>query len=135
MARTKRKKQNGDDVRRLTGRWVFEMAYLLIDESEAPMERSEAMRQAHLVRRLLEQLGEGEVTFEYCRSDGSLRRARGTLARGLSEAFDRYVRKLPLKPAVHDDGLHFTYWDLDKEAFRSFAVARVKRIISTDHEQ
>ena len=73
MARTKRKKQNGDDVRRLTGRWVFEMAYLLIDESEAPMERSEAFRQAHLVRRLLEQLGQGAVTFRYRKADGSLR--------------------------------------------------------------
>ena len=75
----KRKRQI-DDVRRLTGRWVFEMAYMLIDEYVE--ERSEAMRQAHLVRRLLERLGEGRVEFEYCRSDGSLRRARGTLARG-----------------------------------------------------
>ena len=115
-----------DGVRRLMNRWVFDMANRLMTEID--MQRSEAFRQAHMVRKLLERLGQGEVVFEYYRSDGTLRRARGTLCRGVSEAFDNYERKTPLKPTVHDDGLHFTYWDLDREQFRSFAAARVVKI-------
>ena len=123
---TKKQRMKSDGVRRLMNRWVFDVAYLLIDGYME--ERKEAFRQAHLVRKLLERLGQGEVVFEYYRSDGRLRRARGTLCRGVSEAFDNYERKTPLKPTVHDDGLHFTYWDLDREQFRSFAVARVVKI-------
>ena len=120
----KRKRQI-DDVRRLTGRWVFEMANMLIDESEVPMERSEAMRQAHLVRRLLERLGQGRVEFEYCRGDGSLRRARGTLARGIDPEFDAYVGDGKRRDT---DTLNFTYWDLQKHAFRSFSAGSVVTI-------
>ena len=55
---------------------MCDLANRLTDDSEVPMVRSEAFRQAHLVRRLLERLGQGAVTFRYRKADGSLRRAR-----------------------------------------------------------
>ena len=53
------------ETRSLMGAWVCELAYRLMDEE--CMTRSEAFRRAHLTRELLENLGQGKVTFLYVR--------------------------------------------------------------------
>ena len=78
-------------LRRLGNRWVFECANrLIMDEG---LERKHAFAQAAKAYHLLEQLGKGEVRFEYLKTNGELRQARGTLCHGISEAFDNYAYK------------------------------------------
>jgi hypothetical protein len=69
---------------KLLNRWTLDLANHLIDEGWT---RKEAFKQAHLCRRLLECLGMGTVVFEYEKKDGSVRRARGTLCKGISKDF------------------------------------------------
>ena len=73
---------------RLLKRWTLDLANALIDEG---WPRKDAFKQAHLCRRLLECLGLGTVVFEYEKKDGSVRRARGTLCKGISKEFDHYA--------------------------------------------
>ena len=121
------KKNKGyNETRRLMNRWAFERANKLMDEEN--VSRKLAFQQANLTRELLEQLGQGVVTFEYMKQDGTLREARGTLRHGISEVFDSYVYKTDLSEKDHDTGLNFTYWDLDRETFRSFSALNVVRI-------
>lgn len=123
---TKKKTKDLHETRRLLNRWAFEMANRLMDEEN--VSRKVAFQQANLTRELLEQLGRGVVTFEYMKQDGTLREARGTLRHGISEAFDNYEYKTDLAEKDRDTQTVFTYWDLDREAFRSFAVLKVVRI-------
>jgi len=109
------------------GAWVCDMANRLMNESEVPMTQSEAFRQAHLVRRLLEKLGEGEVTFLYKEKGGGLRVAFGTLCAGVDPAFDNYVHKT-VENNHKTETLNFTYWDLERHAFRTFSALRVMDI-------
>ena len=124
------KKETNDlrEIMRLMRRWVFDLAYVLMNDE--CMGRSEAMKQAHLTRELLESLGRGEVRFVYKKQDGTKREARGTLRHGISEAFDNYVYKTDLSEKDYDTQLAFTYWDLDREAFRSFAAMQLEKIDS-----
>ncbi len=56
-------------LRRLGNRWVFECANrLIMDEG---LERKHAFAQAAKAYHLLEQLGKGEVRFEYLKQTGS----------------------------------------------------------------
>lgn len=123
---TKKKTNDLREIMRLMRRWVFDLAYVLMNDE--CMGRSEAMKQAHLTRELLEALGRGEVRFVYEKQDGTLREARGTLCHGISEAFDNYVYKTDLSEKDYDTQLAFTYWDLDCEAFRSFSAMKLKSI-------
>ena len=113
------------EKRQLLSSWTLELANWLITEHS--MKRSEAFRKAHLTRRLLGMLGEGEVTFCYMKANGEIRQARGTLCHGISDDFDHYVYK-------DEDADTFTrvlrrgvyvYFDLDRRAFRSFATWRL----------
>ena len=115
------KKETNDlrEIMRLMRRWVFDLAYVLMNDE--CMGRSEAMKQAHLTRELLEALGRGEVRFVYEKQDG-------TLCHGISEAFDNYVYKTDLSEKDYDTQLTFTYWDLDCEAFRTFSAMKLKSI-------
>ena len=123
-----RKKKTSDlhETMRLMNRWTFELANRLMDEEN--VSRKVAFQQAHLTRELLERLGHGEVRFVYGKQDGTLREARGTLCHGISEAFDNYEYKTENRD-YDDSATKFTYWDLDREAFRTFAVERIKKII------
>ena len=112
------------EERSLLGAWVCDMANRLMNESEVPMTQSEAFRQAHLVRRLLEKLGEGKVEFGYLKIGKGLRTAVGTLCKGFDPVFDNYVRKTT-ENNRKTETLNFTYWDLEKHYFRTFSALRV----------
>ena len=111
---------------RLLRRWTFNLANELIDVG---WDRKYAFKQAHLCRRLLVYLGLGTVEFEYYKKDGTVRRARGTLCKGVSKDFDYYEYK-----KVHQKMNPFnvfTYYDLDATGFRTFDATRLRRIIET----
>ena len=114
------------EEQRLLKRWTLDLANDLIDEG---WPRKHAFKQAHLCRRLLECLGMGKVVFEYYKKDGTVRRAHGTLCKGISKDFDHYEYK-----TEHQNkklfGL-FTYYDLDAMDFRTFSVTNLARIIET----
>ena len=108
------------EKRQLLSSWTLELANWLV--AEQGLKRSEAFRKAHLTRRLLGMLGEGEVTFCYKKANGEIRQARGTLCHGISDDFDHYEYK-------DEDADTFTrvlrrgvyvYFDLDRRAFRTF---------------
>ena len=122
MSKEERKEQKA-----LLASWTAQLANYLVEDCCMP--RSEAFRTAHLTCDLLDKLGRGVVTFRYWKEVGEMRTARGTLCHGISEAFDSYEYK-----TAPDDNklLHygvFTYWDLDKEAFRSFSALRLIEVV------
>ena len=109
-----------EQMRRLGNRWIFDCAnQLMADEN---MERKDAFRQAVRAHHLLEQLGKGEVHFEYLKVNGEKRHARGTLCHGISAEFDSYEFKND-KPDVGqmDFGI-IVYFDLDKQEFRCLHI-------------
>ena len=116
----------------LLGAWVCELANNLMNECETSMTRTEAFRRAHLARELLEKLGQGKVCFQYRKQDGELREAYGTLRAGIDPVFDKYVeeRRSKERRSKHEDSLNFTYWDLEKNGFRTFSAARLVKIVA-----
>jgi len=115
------------EQKKLMNRWVFDHAYAMMEEFN--MNRSDAFRQAYLVWDLVDALGQGIAVFEYEKKDGSLRKAKGTLCKGVSDGYDAYEYKE--KDKENRDcypKLDIKYWDLDREAFRNFSVARVVMI-------
>lgn len=114
------------ETRRLLGSWTLQLANWLTDECDLP--RSEAMKKAHLTRKILDGLGRGVMTFAYRKQNGELRRALGTLCPGVSADFDGYVYKHEDREAfsrVMERGV-FVYFDLERKAFRSFAAKNVE---------
>ena len=89
-------------------------------------DRSKAFKMAHAFYKAMEKLAKGLVEFYYLKDDGSIRHAHGTLCDGVSEKFDEWKRKQAEKPKdkakEHEDSVKqvVKYWDVDKEAFRSF---------------
>ena len=114
------------DEQRLLKRWTLNLANDLIDEG---WPRKDAFKQAHLCRRLLECLGMGKVVFEYYKKDGTVRRAHGTLCKGISKEFDHYEYKTERQK--ENPFNVFTYYDLDAPGFRTFDAMRLRRIIET----
>lgn len=119
-------KKENQELKRLKNAWVFDHANEMIEEFN--MERSAAFRQAYLVCDLLEKLGEGVVAFEYKKKNGDERRALGTLCKGILAQYDAYEYKNKDKRDCYPK-LEFAYWDLDREAYRSFSIERVIGII------
>ena len=109
----------------LMHRWVFELANWLMSEKD--LGRREAFQKAHLTRKLLDGLGRGVVMFQYRKDDGEIRQARGTLCPGVSEDFDHYEYKRDDSEAFQraDERGVYVYFDLDRNAFRSFAAWRL----------
>ena len=94
-----------------------------------------ATRQAWLCQHALEALGKGVVMLDYNKLDGSRRIARGTLCKGISEAYDRYEYKGRGGVRKTEDGFFtFAYWDLDEEGFRSFNAARLDDYLTLNVE-
>ena len=99
-------------------------------------DRSKAFKCAHAIYRLTNELAKGLLEFSYMKDDGTLRHARGTLCDGVSDRFDEWKRKQAEKPkdkkaeSKNKPREIITYWDLDKEGFRSFRADRLKEVIS-----
>ena len=115
------------EQKKLMNRWVFDHAYAMMEEFN--MNRSDAFRQAYLVWDLVDALGQGIAVFEYEKKDGSLRKAKGTLCKGVSAEYDAYEYKTDSLDNDKYPNLEIKYWDLDKEAFRAFSAARLVSII------
>ena len=98
--------------------------------------RSKAFKCAHAIYRLTNELAKGLLEFSYMKDDGTLRHARGTLCDGVSDRFDEWKRKQAEKPKDKKAKSKtkpreiITYWDLDKEGFRSFRADRLIEVIS-----
>ena len=114
-----------DESRRMMSSWTLELANWLVSEKD--LERREAFLKAHLTRRLLDGLGQGVVVFQYRKENGEIRQARGTLCPGVSEDYDRYEYKRDDSDAFSraDERGVYVYFDLDRNAFRSFATWRL----------
>jgi len=99
-------------------------------------DRSKAFKCAHAIYRLTNELAKGLLEFSYMKDDGTLRHARGTLCDGVSDRFDEWKRKQAEKPmdkkakAKNKPREIITYWDLDKEGFRSFRADRLIEVRS-----
>ena len=99
-------------------------------------DRSKAFKCAHAIYRLTNELAKGLLEFNYMKDDGTLRHARGTLCDGVSDRFDEWKRKQAKKTkdkkakAKTRPREIITYWDLDKEGFRSFRADRLIEVIS-----
>ena len=99
-------------------------------------DRSKAFKCAHAIYRLTNELAKGLLEFSYIKDDGTLRHARGTLCDGVSDRFDEWKRKQAEKPkdkkaeSKNKPREIITYWDLDKEGFRSFRADRLIEVIS-----
>ena len=99
-------------------------------------DRSKAFKCAHAIYRLTNELAKGLLEFSYMKDDGTLRHARGTLCDGVSDRFDEWKRKQAEKPkdkkakAKTRPREIITYWDLDKEGFRSLRADRLIEVIS-----
>jgi hypothetical protein len=127
MAQETNKKEYGmPEGQRLLCRWTMELAAFLKEKHN--MERKAAMEKAHLNRELITHLGSGRVWFVYRKEDGTLREACGTLCKGISKKFDEYECKTSRKKADQWPTEVFVYWDLDKEAFRTFKASRLIKI-------
>jgi hypothetical protein len=126
MAQETKKQFVMSEEQRLLSRWTMELAAYLQEEHD--MERKAAMELAHLNRELITHLGSGRVWFEYLKEDGTEREACGTLCKGVSEQFDEYVCKGSRKKADQWPTEVFTYWDLDKQAFRTWQASRLLKI-------
>lgn len=82
---------------------------------------------------LLQRLKEGEVTFDYRKSNGQNRRARGTLNKERIPKEDWNVVKNPTK--VPDElsarrASYLSYYDLDEGGWRRFKIFSLLRIVS-----
>ena len=99
-------------------------------------DRSKAFKCAHAIYRLTNELAKGLLEFSYMKDDGTLRHARGTLCDGVSDRFDEWKRKQAEKPKDKKAKSKtkpreiITYWDLDKEGFRSFRADCLIEVIS-----
>ena len=119
-----------DESRRMMSSWTLELANWLMSEKD--LERREAFLKAHLVRRLLDGLGQGLVVFQYRKENGEIRQARGTLCPGVSEDYDHYEYKRDDSDGFSraDERGVYVYFDLDRRAFRSFAAWRLVEVIT-----
>ncbi len=98
---------------------LFKMAHAMIRKSEA-INLSDALRQAWKVMKLQAQLLVSKVHFTFRKVSGEIREAYGTLC-----DID-YTPKTPAngKPRQRPDDI-ICYFDLDKQAFRSFNAANL----------
>ena len=92
------------------------------------MDKKAALELAHLNRELILHLGSGRVWFVYMKEDGSLREAQGTLCPGISDKFDSYEMKGDSHGKNRWPCEEFTYWDLEKEGFRTFKASNLIKI-------
>ena len=115
------------ETKRELDKWVMELAHYL--EAEYELEWSEALRKAHLTKTILGLMGTSVVRFTYRKQDGTLREARGTLCRQMSAGFAAYQFVMLLEVFIWPRAT-FSYWDMDKNGFRSFSADRLIEVKS-----
>lgn len=99
-------------------REVMRRAWMLVKIYGFSM--AEAMKQSWLVLKLKEALKKGVVKFMYTKLDGTVRTAWGTLKEGMIPETKGTERK-------KNESL-ITYYDNEKQAFRSFKVANLIKV-------
>ena len=118
------KKKRLTKTQRLLNAWVMRLAHHMSDEYGMGM--GKALKLAYMAAAVLNRLGKGEAEFVFLKDDGSLREARGTLCRGIDPDFDNYEGKGDGKRRDNSntEGI-YTYWDLERHAFRNFKAANL----------
>ncbi len=99
---------------------LFKMAHTMLRKAEAS-NFSEALRKAWKVMKLHARMLAGKVEFSYRKMDGGIRKAVGTL-------FNiNYTPKTPAdgKPRKERPVDVICYFDIEKNAFRSFCAANL----------
>ena len=114
------------EAKRQLDQWVMELAHFL--ETEYGLEWKVALQKAHLTKTILGLMGTSVVRFTYTKKDGTVREARGTLCRELSKEFAAYEYVNAVDEVVWPRAT-FTYWDLERQGFRTFSAERLKEII------
>lgn len=117
--------------------WVMRLAnHLAFDGG---LERSKALRMAHMTAWVLEDLGEGKVVFYYRKEDGTVRRAVGTLCKNVCPEYDKALnewyanlseRSYETRDNSNTEGI-YTYWDIEKKGFRTFKAKNLITIIES----
>ena len=90
-------------------RWTMQLAHAIQEKDGLTL--SQSMRLASLTCKLLQGLGKGVCCFTYMKENGEVREARGTLHRG--------IKGKARRDNSNTEGI-YTYWDLDRHAFRTF---------------
>ena len=85
-----------------------------------------------LLGNLIEKLKQGEVTFEYRKSDGRLRKARGTLLKERipTEDWNSVINPNKNVSETQRDYSYISYYDLDKSEWRRFKIFSLSKIFS-----
>ena len=89
---------------------------------------SECMRIAWYFIRLRKALADGLVTFSFYKKDGSIREARATLHPTLIPA-DKWPKEKEPSAISYQPSV-FTFFDLDKQEWRSFSIANFIGFVS-----
>lgn len=93
---------------------------VFIRANKTPGNRSGAFRAAWVAEKLREKMQLNTVYFSFEKKDGTLRVARGTLHPLL------YVK--PLGTGIRKASHLLTYWDVERRAWRSCDIRRIKAI-------
>ena len=130
------RKEERIEKARLLYSWKMQLAHNLCSRDELEWKR--ALRMAHAACFLLHYLGKGVVEFYYQKDDGEIRHAFGTLKPECDALYMDYCirREIQGETAIkathvgnwNTDG-YYTYWDIHKQAFRSF---KAKNILSIE---
>lgn len=119
--------------------WVMRLANHLVNEEG--IERSKALRMAHMTAWVLEDLGEGKVVFYYWKDSGTFRRAVGTLCKNVCPEYDKALnewyanhseRSKETRDNSNTEGV-YTYWDIEKKGFRTFKAKHLITIIKSEN--
>ena len=118
MTRRKKRKLIVSHERKMLLRWTMQLAHTIQEKDGLTL--SQSMRLASLTCKLLQGLGKGVCCFTYMKENGEVREARGTLHRGIDPDFDNYKGKGKARRDNSNTEGIYTYWDLDRHAFRTF---------------
>ena len=92
------------------------------------IEWRKALKQAWWFVHFRQQLAHGFATFSFYKKDGSIREAKGTLFMPLIPADKMPKEKEP--SAISYQPSVFTFFDLDKQEWRSFSIANFIGFVS-----
>ena len=102
------------------------------------MLQSQAFRQGYMIADLLEALKNGIVSFEYRKSDGSIRSALGTTNPNFDPELAAYNKMMEERKGGEEGLAHskpllvINYWDCEANGWRSFKAHRL--ISFNEHE-